>query len=114
MAPTEISGKKTHVGGHKCPNARARDKNLVECPICGIAGTLKMEGNQITVTFSEEEQKRSRLTLAGLKEHRDELRGNVAIFMRRPDKDELSKRVAQYKSKQYETLVLPPPRNQRV
>jgi hypothetical protein len=74
---------------------------------------LKTEGDQIIVTFSKEDQKGPRLTLAGLKEYRDELRNNVAIFKRRPDKDELPKRVARYKSKEYESLVLPPPRKKR-
>ena len=49
-----------------------KGKNPVQCPICGIYGELKIENGEITVTFSEEEQKRSRLTLAGKQEHWDE------------------------------------------
>jgi len=40
-------------------------KNPIECPICGISGDLKIENDEITVTFSEKERKRSRLTIAG-------------------------------------------------
>ena len=49
-----------------------KGKNPVQCPICGIYGELKIENGEITVKFSEEEQKRSRLTLAGKQEHWDE------------------------------------------
>lgn len=50
-------------------------RNPVECPICGIKGVLKIDGDEITVTFDEEEQKRSRLTLAGKLEHFHEIGG---------------------------------------
>jgi multimeric flavodoxin WrbA len=49
-----------------------KDKNPVQCSICGIYGELKIENGKITVTFSEAEQKRSRLTFAGKMEHWDE------------------------------------------
>ncbi len=44
-----------------CPSCHSnlliiRDKNPVECPICGITGTLRMDGDRITVTFSEEDK----------------------------------------------------------
>jgi multimeric flavodoxin WrbA len=47
-------------------------KNPVQCPICGIYGELKVEDGKISVFFSEAEQKRSRLTIAGKMEHWDE------------------------------------------
>jgi multimeric flavodoxin WrbA len=49
-----------------------KGKNPVQCPICGIYGELKIENGEIKVTFSEAEQKRSRLTLAGKMEHWNE------------------------------------------
>ena len=49
-----------------------RGKNPVQCPICGIYGELKIENGKIIVTFSEEEKKRSRLTIIGKQEHYDE------------------------------------------
>lgn len=73
-------------------------KNPVQCPICGISGEIKVDGDEITVTFSEEEQKRSRLTLAGKLEHWNELRENFKIFEQREDKDEIPKKLEKYKS----------------
>ena len=49
-----------------------KNKNPVQCPICGIYGELKIENGEIKVIFSEEEQKRSRLTIAGKMEHWNE------------------------------------------
>ena len=49
-----------------------KKKNPVQCPICGIYGEIKIEDGEIIVTFSEEEQKRSRLTMIGKQEHWDE------------------------------------------
>ncbi|MGA2108257.1 MAG: flavodoxin family protein [Syntrophorhabdales bacterium] len=81
--------------------------NPVECPICGIAGTLKVEGDRISVVFKEEDQQRSRIYMAGKVEHWVELRENVGMFMKRPDAFEIPKRVEKYES--YGVPVLTPP-----
>lgn len=47
----------------------------VECPICGIEGKISIEGDQLKVTFSEEQQARARGTFAGLREHTTEIQG---------------------------------------
>ena len=47
--------------------------DTVCCPVCGIYGTLKMDGHKVTVEFSEEEKNRSRLKLNGVLEHQEEL-----------------------------------------
>ena len=73
-------------------------RNPVECPICGIKGTLSVEGDKITVVFDEEEKKRSRLTIEGKREHFFEVGENYQIFMQRPDKDEIPKRLEKYRS----------------
>ena len=41
--------------------------------LSGIYGTLKMDGHKVKVIFTEEEQNRSRLRLAGVLEHQVEL-----------------------------------------
>lgn len=51
----------------------------VECPICGIEGKISIEGDQLKVTFSEEQQARARGTFAGLREHTTEIQGFGAI-----------------------------------
>ena len=61
-----------------CPVCHCNEMTLngtdtVCCPVCGIYGTLKMDGHKVKVTFSEEEQSRSRLRLAGVLEHQVEL-----------------------------------------
>ncbi len=45
----------------------------VSCPICGIHGKAAIEGGRLSVTFSPEEQRRSRLRFSGVLEHQVEL-----------------------------------------
>ena len=56
-------------------------RNPVTCAVCGITGTLALDGDRITVTFSEEEQKRAFSTLVGHIEHFDELMTNQPKIM---------------------------------
>jgi multimeric flavodoxin WrbA len=84
-------------------------KNPVECAICGIRGELRLDGDRITVTFSQQEQDRSRLRLGGLKEHREELKANAGMAMQRTDMREMAERIGKYRSAKYEALVIPPP-----
>ncbi|HJX03981.1 MAG TPA: hypothetical protein VJ488_05430, partial [Dehalococcoidia bacterium] len=81
-----------------------KGKNPVECPVCGISGTLKVEGDKITVEFSKEERARSRLTLAGKLEHQLE----IATIMKElaPRVPEVEARLAKYRS--YLTPLTPP------
>lgn len=51
----------------------------VECPVCGIEGLLSVEGDQVRVTFSKEQQERARGTFAGLREHTIEIQGFGAV-----------------------------------
>lgn len=51
----------------------------VNCPICGIDGTISIEGDKLHVEFSEEQQARARGTFAGLREHTEEIQGFGAI-----------------------------------
>lgn len=60
-----------------CPVCHCKEMTLngtstVCCPICGIYGTLKMDGDQVRVSFSEEEKNRSRLKFTGVLEHQVE------------------------------------------
>jgi multimeric flavodoxin WrbA len=71
-------------------------KNPVECAICGISGEIKVDGDRISVTFSEEEQKRARLTVAGKLEHYLEIRDNFRIAAARKDLDQIPERLKKY------------------
>jgi hypothetical protein len=88
-----------------------KGKNPVQCPICGIYGELKIENDEIIVTFSEEEQKRSRLTLAGKQEHWDEYNpsdpekawelhktSTIPPSKEKQFRDEIKRKLAKYKA----------------
>lgn len=47
--------------------------NKVTCSVCGIHGLLSLDGEELKVTFSEDEKKRARNTLRGLEEHHAEI-----------------------------------------
>lgn len=88
-----------------CDLLTVKNKNPVECPVCGISGTLKVEGDKITVTFSEDEQRRSRLMLAGKKEHWDEVTGNTKSFIESGRVGEVDQRLEKYQSCQIPTMA---------
>lgn len=71
-------------------------KNPIECAICGIRGEIKVEGDDIFVTFSEEERKKARLTVAGKMEHYHEIRDNFRIAAARKDLDQIPERLKKY------------------
>ncbi len=73
-------------------------KNPVECAICGIKGEIKVEGDEITVAFSGEEQKKARLTIAGKVEHYEEIRDNFRIAATRKDLDQIPGRLKRYEA----------------
>ena len=87
-----------------CNMLTVKGKNPVECPVCGISGTLKIDGDKITVEFSKKERARSRLTLAGKLEHQLEIASVVKELA--PRIPEVEARVAKYKS--YLTPLTPP------
>ncbi len=49
------------------------------CPVCGIYGKVSVDGDKLSVTFSDEEKARARGTFAGLREHTVEIQGFGAI-----------------------------------
>lgn len=60
-----------------CPVCHGKEVTItgttrVCCPVCGIYGTLKVEGERVSVVFSGAEQKRSRLKFTGVLEHQVE------------------------------------------
>ena len=52
----------------------SKDRKSVECPVCGIKGEFKTEDGKLMVSFSEAEQKRSRLHWDGKLEHSTEIK----------------------------------------
>lgn len=51
----------------------------IECPICGINGTLSVEGEEVKVSFSEDEKKRARNTIRGIYEHHYEIKNMIDV-----------------------------------
>ena len=72
----------------------------VECPICGITGHLSLDGENIKVEFSKEQQNRARGTKVGLQEHYDEIQGmkDVAIPKIIATKETLPPMLEKYKN----------------
>lgn len=52
----------------------SKENRNVECPVCGIKGILDIQQDEIKVTFSQEEQNRSRLRWNGKLEHSTEIK----------------------------------------
>jgi len=72
------------------------NKNIVECPVCGISGELDLVDGQIKVNFSEVQQKRSRLFYAGKLEHQIEISTKAVGPGQIPNKKELLEKYKGY------------------
>ncbi len=76
------------------------DADDVECPICGIHGTLALEGKKIKITFSQKEQNRARGRWEGQLEHYNEINSMVAqaIPKLQAHKDDMAELLAPYEN----------------
>lgn len=72
----------------------------VECPICGIEGKISIDGEELKVEFSKEQQQRARGTFAGLREHTIEIQGFGAICgpKIKANKEKLEREIQNYKN----------------
>lgn len=70
----------------------------VTCPVCGIHGTMRIEGDKVKVDFAPEQIRRARYTLVGLQEHHDEIGQMMVICM---PKLEANKELLETKRKEY-------------
>ncbi len=68
-----------------------KDGAAVECPVCGIEGSFAVEDGKLKVTFSQAQQKRSRLRWDGKLEHSTEIKTKAAMPGQIPDLKELKK-----------------------
>lgn len=69
----------------------SKDRTSVECPVCGIEGTLSIEDGRIHTVFSHAQQKRSRLYWDGKLEHSTEIKTKAVGPGQIPDLKELRK-----------------------
>lgn len=72
------------------------DQNKVECPVCGISGSLELTDGKISVDFSEKEQNRSRLYYAGKLEHQIEIGTKASGQGQIPNLKEILKKYDKY------------------
>lgn len=76
----------------------SKDRTYVECPVCGIKGTLTLDGGRIGTHFSPEEQKRSRLHWDGKLEHSTEIKTKAVGPGQIPNLKELKEPYSNYLS----------------
>lgn len=83
-----------------CSLLTVNKTTTVECPICGIKGNLSVDGENVKVEFSKEQQNRARGTKIGLQEHYDEIQGmkDVAIPKIIATKETLPQMLEKYKN----------------
>jgi multimeric flavodoxin WrbA len=82
-----------------------KDSMQVECAICGVKGDIHVSEGKIDIVFSEEEQKKSRLTPEGKRIHFVEI-GDVMRELA-PHRDKIPGRVEKYKA--YTKCIVEPP-----
>ena len=68
------------------------DGNKIECPVCGIYGTLEIEDGKIKTIFPASEIKRSRMKMDGKWEHSNEIRHGAMTQKQVEDLAEKKKR----------------------
>lgn len=70
----------------------------VECPICGIWGDLKVDGEKVKVEWSEKEIARARNTNIGIYEHYNEIQNMIKVCVPKlvANKDTLPKMMEKY------------------
>lgn len=72
----------------------------VECPVCGIWGTLSVDGDKVKVEFSEKERARARNTTIGIYEHYNEIQNMIKVCVPKliANKETLPKMMEKYKN----------------
>jgi multimeric flavodoxin WrbA len=85
------------------------NKMPVMCAICGIYGTLKVDGDKITVHFTKEEQKKSRVAIEGKRLHQVEIQAVSKELL--PRLNEIPAKLEKYKS--YKKTPIKPPSKTR-
>lgn len=78
--------------------------STVECPICGAAGTLKLDGDDIAMVLDEESMKTNRSTLGGRLHHFLEIKEIHERYY--ANIEEVQRRQEKYKS--YLSYLMPP------
>jgi len=59
----------------------------VECPVCGTYGTMKVDGDKVSVDFPQSEIDRARLRIGGVIEHCEEIKSFIPPLIEKLEKD---------------------------
>lgn len=70
-----------------CELLTVKSVHDVQCPICGIKGTLKLNGEKISVDFPKEQIEHSRYRYGGVEDHRNEINDMMSKAMKKLEKD---------------------------
>lgn len=72
----------------------------VECPVCGIHGTLQTDGEGFRVIWPQKEINRARNTKTGLYEHYNEIKNMITVCVPKltAAKSELEEKIKKYKN----------------
>ena len=97
---------KTWVGDDgDCPVCHNRLISLngtthVECPVCGIWGDLEVNGDKVSVKWSDKEIARARNTVPGIYEHHYEIKNMIDVCVPKlvANKDLLAEKMEKYKN----------------
>jgi multimeric flavodoxin WrbA len=81
-------------------------KSLVECPICGARGALKVDGNKMTMIVDDKSLKTTRTTLEGRLKHFSEIREVHEAYYAK--KNVIEEKLEKYRL--YKSYTLPPSR----
>ena len=72
----------------------------VECPVCGIWGSLSVNGDKIEVEWPQEEINRARNTNIGIYEHYNEIQNMIKVCVPKlvENKETLPEMMEKYKN----------------
>ncbi len=77
----------------------------VVCPICDVRGKIELKGDELRVSYSEEELRKSRWGEWGTQKHHEEIRQGFQSF--EENKKTVKERISKYRN--YKACTVPPP-----
>jgi multimeric flavodoxin WrbA len=78
---------------------------FVVCPLCDVKGRIELVGDELRVTYDEEELRKTRWGEWGTKRHHAEIRQGFEIYEQ--NKDRIREKISKYRA--YKACTVPPP-----
>ncbi|MDL2294192.1 flavodoxin family protein [Ruminococcaceae bacterium OttesenSCG-928-D13] len=70
-----------------CDLLTVKGTTNVECPVCGTHGTLQIDGDKVSVHYSDAQIARARCRIGGVEEHVNEINSMVSINIEKMKQD---------------------------